>query len=244
MRPQDISILVVDDEADVREVLQETFESHGFNVKGAADGAEAWEALSRDKFHLVVTDLRMPRMSGQELIKKIRLSNVDSPKILAISGYTENSVEELLNMGCDGFFAKPFNAETVRSAIKRCLLSNSEQWGTPPGQSCKFSYSKKFSTGTQMIASGEVGFGRSGIFLSLSEKIAPVGELVEFSIQLSDSRTWKELSGVGRVVWARNAKKDEKATGLGVEFLYLKPECMHAFLPWLSSQKFVASVPS
>ena len=244
MRPQDISILVVDDEEDVREVLQETFESYGFHVFGAADGVDAWETLSQKKIQLVVTDLRMPRMSGQDLIKKIRLQNVDTPKILAISGYSENSVEDLLNMGCDGFFAKPYDAEKVRAAIKRCLLSGAEQWSSPPGHACSYSYSKKFATGAQLTASGEVKFGRSGISLALSEKIAPVGELVEFNIQLDESRTWSELSGVGRVVWARNKKTDEKHSGLGIEFLYLKPECMNAFLSWLSVQKFVASIPS
>jgi two-component system, cell cycle response regulator CpdR len=78
-------ILVVDDEPRVRESLSAFFEVNGFAVEQASDGVEALRQLERNKFDLVVSDIRMPIMDGLSLAKNVR-SNFPSMKIILITG--------------------------------------------------------------------------------------------------------------------------------------------------------------
>jgi CheY-like chemotaxis protein len=243
MKPQDISILIVDDEPDVREVLKETFEAFGFNAKEAQDGKDALAKTEAEKFHLVLTDLRMPVMTGQELIKALREKNPQHPKILAISGYTESSVEELLDIGCDGFFAKPFNSEAIKNAIKFSLLRRDDGWKTPPPKPIKTIIEKRFATFDKLTESKEVRFGRSGLYLFHKFDLPFQGEHVEFSIKIADHNPFRELAGVGTVRWVRDQDTNGLTRGIGVEIVHLKPDSLPSYCAWLDKQNFKASVP-
>src|SRR5476651_325506 len=72
-------ILVVDDEPCIREISTEVLIQHGYNVDTAEDGAAAWQALNSDRYDLLVTDHNMPKVSGVELLKKLRISSMALP---------------------------------------------------------------------------------------------------------------------------------------------------------------------
>ena len=65
-------ILVVDDDADIRQVNADVLRRFGYQTETAADGAAAWEALQANRYDLLITDNRMPKVSGVELVKKMR----------------------------------------------------------------------------------------------------------------------------------------------------------------------------
>ncbi len=76
-------ILVVDDEPDVRIINTSVLIHHGYHVDVAEDGAVAWEALSNNSYDLLITDNHMPKVSGLELLKKLRAAHMALPVIMA-----------------------------------------------------------------------------------------------------------------------------------------------------------------
>jgi len=76
-------ILVVDDDVDLRHVNAEALRRGGYQTETAADGAAAWEALQANSYDLLITDNSMPKVSGVELVKKVRSARMSLPVILA-----------------------------------------------------------------------------------------------------------------------------------------------------------------
>lgn len=119
---QDIAtknILVVDDEQVMREFLADVLED--FNVDKAADGDEAIEKLKIGKYDLIITDMKMPRVSGEEVVKFAKETYPDS-KIIVISGYSSLfSVSNTLGYGVCAFLSKPFTIKQIRSEVEKSL---------------------------------------------------------------------------------------------------------------------------
>jgi YesN/AraC family two-component response regulator len=101
-----IKLLLVDDEIELREMLAAFFSKKGLQVTQAINGVEALEYLGKDKFTLVVSDVRMPEMDGIELIKKVR-SDYSSLPFIFLSGFTEISQDDLMSLGATNVFPKP-----------------------------------------------------------------------------------------------------------------------------------------
>jgi DNA-binding NtrC family response regulator len=98
------TILVVDDEPGIRETYAAIFRIRGYEVLTAKDGVEALEILSTTRAHVLVSDLKMPRMNGFELLSVVR-DRFPEMGVIAISGhYAINSQQE--NLMTDAFFAK------------------------------------------------------------------------------------------------------------------------------------------
>jgi CheY-like chemotaxis protein len=116
-------ILVVDDEANIREMVKTIVSRHGYRVLAAVDGIEAISALAQQvgDIDLVVTDMVMPRLGGQQLIDVIRRLNPEA-KVLAISGGAQ---DKDLTAGpsshADAFLMKPFTADALLQEIHTLL---------------------------------------------------------------------------------------------------------------------------
>ena len=108
--PRQRSVLVVDDSAVVRAKLQKLLETAGYRVTLAQDGIEAEEKLAEQRFHLLITDLEMPRMNGFELIASVQgcLSTERLP-IVAITGHDALQARVRDCEGIFGIFQKPWN---------------------------------------------------------------------------------------------------------------------------------------
>jgi DNA-binding NtrC family response regulator len=116
-------ILVVDDEPGIRELLFDILNFLGYQSLMASNGIEALETLARNEVDLIISDIRMPRMNGIELLKTVKERNLEIPFVL-ISGYKINDAdrafaEELAN----GFLAKPFEIEQIKALINNLLPS-------------------------------------------------------------------------------------------------------------------------
>jgi CheY-like chemotaxis protein len=123
---------VVDDEANIREMVKTIVSRHGSRVLAAVDGIEAISALAQQvgEIDLVVTDMVMPRLGGQQLIDVIRRLNPEA-KVLAISGGAQ---DQDLTIGpsshADAFLMKPFTADTLLQEIHTLL--NPARTGSEP----------------------------------------------------------------------------------------------------------------
>lgn len=114
-------LLVVEDEEMIRMHLEFLLSPYFSDIVTAADGTEALMAYETETFDLIITDLNMPNMGGEELIQRIH-ANDPSQKIIVASGESEGErVIALVNMGIDGFILKPFDNEGILNVlIKTC----------------------------------------------------------------------------------------------------------------------------
>ncbi|MBN1828925.1 MAG: sigma-54-dependent Fis family transcriptional regulator [Deltaproteobacteria bacterium] len=115
------SILIVDDEPSMRMALSESLESCGFTVATAANGCEALEIFRADRFELVITDMKMPKMGGMELLRGIKERSPDTPVVVITAYGTVNTAVEAMREGAADFIMKPFSLDSLESVVKRVL---------------------------------------------------------------------------------------------------------------------------
>ena len=118
------TILLVEDEASVRNVVSRSLKSRGYLVLEAKNGEDALSVAERHNapIHLVITDIVMPQMDGAELYRNLRRW-YPRMRILLISGYTKGAIppEALEDGGTSAFLAKPFSLEQLASEVRRLL---------------------------------------------------------------------------------------------------------------------------
>jgi len=115
------SILVVDDEPVVRTIIQRSLEHLGYTVETASNGVEAVEMYHPDRYGLIVLDIMMPKMAGDEVFATLKRQFDEVPVIL-ISGYSsEGRARAVLDQGGLGFIQKPFAIEELARQVRRCL---------------------------------------------------------------------------------------------------------------------------
>jgi two-component system nitrogen regulation response regulator NtrX len=117
-------ILIIDDERSIRNSLREILEYEGYEVKDAADGVEGFKIASEEKFDIILSDIKMPKMDGLELLEKLKEAGVDS-QIIMISGHgtIETAVEAIRN-GAFDFIAKPLDLNRVLITLKNALTNS------------------------------------------------------------------------------------------------------------------------
>jgi two-component system KDP operon response regulator KdpE len=120
------TILVVDDEPQIRRVMRTNLTSQGYMVLEARSGEEALETLRSERPDLVLLDINMPGISGLETCKEIR-SNSDVPIIMLTVRNTEKDKVRALDAGADDYVVKPFGAEEllarIRAALRRAAIT-------------------------------------------------------------------------------------------------------------------------
>ncbi|MGE0681413.1 MAG: sigma-54-dependent transcriptional regulator [Candidatus Binatia bacterium] len=121
MSPQ--RVLVVDDDARTRRVLEIMLQKMGHETRAACNGREALELAQHESFDLVLTDLRMPEMDGVALLDALRAQSVEAPVILLTAyGTVENAVEAM-KKGAYDYVLRPFDVEAVERIITRALTT-------------------------------------------------------------------------------------------------------------------------
>ena len=114
-------ILIVDDNRNMSSLLAEMLEIFDFESIRADDGLEAIDKLDQDTFSLVITDMRMPKMSGLDLLQKIKEKNPNLP-VVVISGYAlDDEGNSLLSSMADGFLNKPFKMSDIENLLKQVV---------------------------------------------------------------------------------------------------------------------------
>lgn len=114
-------ILYVDDDAQIRILGERILVLSGFDVDTAEDGIDAWAALHNQDYQLLITDHQMPRLTGWELVRKVRLSRMSVPVILASAALDTLLVDDFSLLGCEATLAKPFTAQQLLSAVHEAL---------------------------------------------------------------------------------------------------------------------------
>ena len=121
LAPDRYRILVVDDAADAREVIQTQLEDQGYRVAACGSVEEALALLAATPFDVIITDLRMPRASGLELVRHVR-GNLADAEIMIITGYpTIEGAVEAVKTGAEHYLAKPFTEQELVEAVEAII---------------------------------------------------------------------------------------------------------------------------
>ncbi len=119
---KNMRILVVDDFSTMRRIVKNILKQLEFtNVVDADDGTTAWEVLNKDKIDFVVSDWNMPKMTGLELLKKVRNSEefADIPFLMVTAEGQQENIIEAVQAGVSNYIVKPFTPETFEQKIKK-----------------------------------------------------------------------------------------------------------------------------
>lgn len=112
------TVLIIDDEKSIRDVLESFFEENGYTALTANDGREGIAAFKANQTDLVITDIVMPRVEGIGTIRQIRKMS-RTVKIIAMTGYVDSYLTEAVTLGADDSINKPFNTDTLTAVIDR-----------------------------------------------------------------------------------------------------------------------------
>lgn len=117
-------ILIVDDEADIALILKLQLEDAGFETARAGDGAEALEILERERFSLVLLDIKLPNMDGIQVLERLGPSLQDMAVVMMTAHGSENVAVECMKKGALDYIAKPFSTEDLLKKVERALEFN------------------------------------------------------------------------------------------------------------------------
>lgn len=123
--PDPTAILVVDDEESVTRVVSRWLSAHGYECERCADGQEAWEALGRREFALVITDITMPRMSGMELLERAQSAFPHTAVIMLTGVDDRDTATRAVELGAYGYVIKPVEQNEVLINVVNALRRRS-----------------------------------------------------------------------------------------------------------------------
>lgn len=111
--------MIVDDEERMRYLLSKMLEDRGYRVSQAGDGVEALEMVRQSSYHMVITDIKMPRMNGIELLEKIKPLQI--PVVFITAFATVDSAVEAMRTGAVDYITKPFEEDRILVTVERTL---------------------------------------------------------------------------------------------------------------------------
>jgi two-component system, NtrC family, response regulator AtoC len=121
MLPEKKQVLIVDDEPNLRRILEAQLLRDGYDVLVAEDGAKGLQLLSENHIDLVVTDLKMPKVDGMQLLKQALAIDPELPVVMMTAHGTVDTAVEALKSGAFDYLTKPFEKDEVKQIIAKAL---------------------------------------------------------------------------------------------------------------------------
>jgi CheY-like chemotaxis protein len=236
MKDERATVLVVDDEPELREIFALWLSREGYHVVTAANGADALKLVTADGIDALISDIRMPIMDGVALVRRIYELQLVLPSIIFVSGFGDVSVRELYSLGVEAMITKPLVRKDLLRALSSSLCQREELWLTPAEGPVADVVTASYRRLEDALAYGEFGIGRGGVCVR-STRAFPEDTLVDLAIEfVEDGRM---LRGQGCVRWS--SLKDQR---IGVEFLYLAPSCRDWLIPRMAGRALCPFIPN
>lgn len=115
------SVLLIEDSLEVRDVVSEILVCYGYNVTLADNGLDAWEKVNTNAFDLVITDMGLPDMDGEEFVRKMRRNSIKTPVLLTTGVDMKKSRIKWDDFSNYRLLLKPFNISEIKTAISELL---------------------------------------------------------------------------------------------------------------------------
>jgi two-component system chemotaxis response regulator CheY len=119
-------VMIVDDSRSMRAFVRRVMDLSGFEVESclnAANGAEALALLNQQRVDIILTDINMPEMNGEDFVRQMEQQDElrSIPVVVISTDGTENRIRRLLDLGAKGYVVKPFSPEALRAELERVL---------------------------------------------------------------------------------------------------------------------------
>lgn len=212
-------IFILEDEIDLNEMIAIELESRGYDITTFYNPKDFLKAFSEIRPDLLITDLRLPEVSGEEIIKMVKKIDAYNPPIIAITAYNDVPSQKLFHIGVESVIYKPFQLLLLSSTIERLCIPweqrlqlDIEKYEQYAGWIRKLDENKM----------DDILIGRGGFSFSTKEKIEN-NEIVEFSIRVKNQEGIF-LSGKGIIRWNMVKlihNEQEIVNKYGIEFVYL-----------------------
>ncbi len=121
--PANQNVLIVDDEPEMRAALSETLKREGYKLETAENGEEALGRIENETFDLVISDVKMPKLSGPDLLKCIKDISPETRVVMITAYGTIDSAVETMKTGASDYLLKPFSADVLISTVNRALMN-------------------------------------------------------------------------------------------------------------------------
>ena len=197
MLPERKQILVVDDEPNLRRVLRAQLERDGYDVHTAEDGEQALALLHEHHIDLVITDLRMPKLDGMELLRRVTALEDPMPVVMITAHGTVDTAVEALKTGAFDYITKPFDQEDVRTIVRKAVRTQD--------------LSATEASRPSLVAGLEGGrygiIGQSPSLLDLYAVLDRVADTPTTVLVTGESGTGKEL--VARALHENSSRRDK-----------------------------------
>jgi len=190
------NILIIDDEETMRDSCRQTLSRDGNNVEVAQDGSKGLAMLQSQSFDVVILDLKMPGLSGMEVLKKIKEQDYDA-MVIVITGYaTVESAVEAMKCGAYDFIPKPFTPYSLRAIVNRAMERR------------KLALENVLLRSELQASFGpEVIIGQSASMKKVEELVRKVGPTDTTVLICGESGTGKEL--IARAIHRHSARCDK-----------------------------------
>ena len=228
-------VLVVDDDRDARRLTLDVLVGAGYHVEGVKDGAAGWDALQANRYDLIITENKMPRMTGIEMIEKLRSARMAVPVITATGDLPTHEFARKPWLKPDATLPRPFSDDDLLAAVRRFLRPNDGTNGRKEARTeqtlraSEISYRRLFEAAKDGILILDADTGRindANPFLikllgfSHSEMIGKtVGELSPFKDVVSNQVMLERLQQYGYVRYEDLPLETRDGRRIAVEFV-------------------------
>jgi DNA-binding NtrC family response regulator len=132
--PTKRTVLIADDEANIRKVLAAMLRREGYEVLTAADGQEAFDLMGRSRIDVVLTDLRMPKVDGMELLRRVLETYRGTPVVMLTAHGTVDTAVTAMKLGAFDYLSKPYEQDELQRVIKKAAAAADKSIEEPEGE--------------------------------------------------------------------------------------------------------------
>lgn len=111
-------VLIIDDTKNIRLLLTKSLEVEGYEATSVADGRQGLDLICRESFDLIFLDIKLPEMSGTEVLRRMRAAGVQTPVIVVTAYPTIKNAVECTRLGVVSYLQKPFTAERLAGVLR------------------------------------------------------------------------------------------------------------------------------
>jgi DNA-binding response OmpR family regulator len=233
---QNRTVLILDDEIEIAEILKEELELLGAIVQTAKNGTEGQVRFDSSSFDFVISDIRMPGGDGIDFLKKNKPAR---PNVLftIMTGFSDIGSDEIYEMGASAIFSKPFDFESITQKLIQVSRPNSEKWA----ETETFIFPSNLPLIPDEASQGAIQMGNGGFFIPTGASFE-IEKNINFKLKLHPNG--QNLIGFGTIVWQRPKETDTHFAGIGVEINALEPTSLKEILQHLESETPIAFIPS